>query len=92
MKVKTEDDEQGSSHYTRAAAHKLEEVQGFAGGALHDGFYADEGNQGQDHFDYFENAEMGAKVDRVTPDAPQSVPLHDGLCGGLVRAASPHDH
>lgn len=47
VKVQTEQNQQDSSHHKRATAHKLKKVEAFTRGALHDGLYADERNQGQ---------------------------------------------
>ena len=47
VKVETEQNQQDSSHHKRTAAHKLKKVEAFTRGALHDGLYADERDQGQ---------------------------------------------
>lgn len=48
VEVQTEQDQQDSRHHKSATAHKLKKVEAFTRGALHDGLYADERNQGQD--------------------------------------------
>ena len=47
MKVETEQNQQDSGHHKGTAAHKLKKVEAFTRGALHDGLYADERDQGQ---------------------------------------------
>lgn len=47
VKVQTEQNQQDSGHHKCTATHKLEEVEAFTRGTLHDGLYADERNQGQ---------------------------------------------
>lgn len=92
MQVQTEQNQQDSSYYKCTTAHELKKVEAFTRGALHDGLYADERNQGQNHLGDLEAAERAAQVVGVAAQAGQPAALAHRLGGGLVRAAGAGDH